>query len=104
MDFIPELLTALLGGGIVALFTIPEKKASARLDNAERLVKKYEEILVRYEKRISELENEVEELREKLDKKDSRILALETKLSAMEQRRDARGRFRKSGTTTDESK
>lgn len=92
-NWLPELITGLLGGGLVALFTIPEKKASARLDNAERVVAKYEDILKKYEKRISELEEEVKTLREDVEKRDTRIHELEQKLLAMETKRNAKGQF-----------
>ena len=92
-DFLPELVSGLLGGGLVAVLTIPEKKASARLDNAERVVKKYEEILARYERRITELEQQVKELEEKVDRKDERISELEDKLRGMERKRNSKGQF-----------
>lgn len=92
-NWLPELITGLLGGGLVALFTIPEKKAAARLDNAERVVAKYEDILKKYEARISELETEVKTLREDIDKRDDRIHELEQKLSAMEVKRNSKGQF-----------
>ena len=97
MDFgiLESIVGALLGGGLVAIFTIPEKKASARLDNAERVIAKYEELMKKYETRISELENEVKTLREDVDNRDTRIHELEQKLTVMEMKRNAKGQFMK---------
>lgn len=99
LQWLPELVTALLGGGLVALFTVPEKKAAARLDNAERVVAKYEEVMNKYEKRISELEAEVRELRAEADKKDARISELEKALAVLERKRNKKGQFVKRQAT-----
>jgi len=93
IQWLPELITALLGGGLVAIFTVPEKKAAARLDNAERVVAKYEEVMQRYEKRISELEAEVKELRAESERKDDRISELERQLAVLERKRNKKGQF-----------
>ena len=99
LQWLPELVTALLGGGLVALFTVPEKKAAARLDNAERVVAKYEEVMNKYEKRISELEAEVRELRAEADQKDARISELEKALAVLERKRNKKGQFVKRQAT-----
>ena len=93
LSWLPELVTALLGGGLVAIFTVPEKKAAARLDNAERVVAKYEEVMQRYEKRISELEQEVKELRAESERKDERFSELEKQLAVLERKRNKKGQF-----------
>lgn len=95
LQYLPELISAILGGGIVTLFMLPEKKASARLDNAERVVKKYEDILQRYEKRISELEQQVKQLQQENDAKDKRIDELEQLVVSLKQRRNSKGQFLK---------
>lgn len=94
-NWLPELIAGLLGGGLVKILTIPEKKEKARLDNAERVVKKYEEVMQKYEKRISELEAEVKELRAEADKKDTRISELEKALALLERKRNKKGQFTK---------
>lgn len=89
------MISAVLGGGLVTLFLLPEKKASARLDNAERVVKKYEDILVRYEKRISELEQQVKRLQADNEAKDRRIDELQELIGSLKQKRNAKGQFSK---------
>lgn len=109
-SLIEMLIAAIGGGGLVRLFMIPEKKSSAKLDNAERVIAKYEEILKKYERRISELESEVRELKaaalKETDARDrkiatlqARVYELETKLHQVEltakPSRDKHGRFQK---------
>lgn len=71
---IEQGLPALLGGGAVALFLIPEKRGSARLDNAERVLKRYEDIISRLEKSNQDKDIVIAELRTK-------VAGLETSLS-----------------------
>jgi len=92
VEIITTLISALLGGGIVGLFLIPEKKAGAKLDNAERLVAKYEEVLKKYEKRIGELEKQVKELEAKNTEKDSRIDELEHQILELQMNTIQRGK------------
>ena len=92
-NWLPEIISGLLGGGLVAIFTIPEKKAKARLDNAERVVSKYEEVLKRYEARISELEIEVKELRAASEQKDHRIAELEKNIALLQRKRNSKGQY-----------
>ena len=99
-NLIEPLIAALLGGGLVGIFTIPEKKAAAKLDNAERVIAKYEDILKRYEERISELETQVRELEAKNAEKDQRIDDLEHQILEIQAKsitRGANGRFVKKG-------
>jgi len=105
IEIITSLASALIGGGLVGIFTIPEKKASAKLDNAERVIAKYEEVLAKYEKRISELETQVKELEQKVEQKDSRIDELEHQVLELQLntvQRGKNGRFTKK--TADVSK
>lgn len=95
LQYLPELISAILGGGLVSLFLLPEKKASARLDNAERVVKKYEDILSRYEMRISELEQQVKCLQADNEAKDKRIDELQALIDSLKQKRNAKGQFSK---------
>lgn len=67
------LISAITGGGLVALFTIPELKAGKKLDNAEKLIAKYDAIIERLEddnhtkdERINELTSEVRKLQEEV--------------------------------------
>ena len=101
-QIIIALISALVGGGIVRFSLIPEKKASAKLDNAERLVVKYEDILSDYKKQINDLKEEVELLRNKCELRDHKISDLEQRISSLKYdldsqktRRGADGRFKK---------
>ena len=92
LEIITSLVSALIGGGLVGIFTIPEKKASARLDNAERLVAKYEDVLKKYEKRISELEAQIKDLEQKNEAKDHRIDELEHQVMELQLNTITRGK------------
>lgn len=84
IDHVTELLSVILGGGVVALFTIPETKASKRLDAAERVLAKYEPLLQKLEKENTELRSEIATLREKVAVQSSTIVELKTKIHTME--------------------
>jgi len=97
-------LIAALGGGLASLFLLPEKKQAARLDNAERVIAKYETLLEEYKKQNDLLRKRVEELENKskndLAERDLRIKelekqvrTLEDKLHSLEQKRGKDGRF-----------
>lgn len=92
IELLSSLVAALLGGGLVGIFTIPEKKASAKLDNAERVIAKYEDVLKKYEKRISELEAQVKDLEKKNKEKDARIDELEHQILDLQRKAVTRGK------------
>lgn len=80
-----EIVAALLGGGgIAALFLIPEKKASKRLDNAERLIAKYEPIMHRLEEEIADKDKQIKALIKRVNEQDAMITELKTKLHTMQ--------------------
>jgi len=62
-EMLRSVVPALLGGGIVMLWTLPERKGGARLDNAERVLKKYEDIIDRLDRENTQLKKEIEELK-----------------------------------------
>ena len=72
------------GGGITALFMLPEKKSKQRLDNAERLILKYEPIIERLEKDNADKDAQIKELIKRINKQDLTIGELNTKIRTME--------------------
>lgn len=84
LNHLAEIMSAVLGGGLVALFTIPETKASKRLDAAERVLAKYEPLIQKLEKENSDLREEVTKLRETVAVQNATIVELKTRLHTME--------------------
>lgn len=85
------LIGAIFGGGVVALFTIPQKKEAAKLDNAERIIAKYEKLAELREKdaRLREAENkqlkqEVEALTKQIEEQKTLIQTLTDKVDELQ--------------------
>lgn len=104
-QIIITLISTLIGGGIMKLVLLPETKASAKLDNAERVIAKYEDLLSRNEKEIRKLQSKVDELTSYCEQRDhkigeleKRIVALKYDIDSQKSRRGADGRFVKHGT------
>ena len=83
-QYLPELISALLGGGIVSLFLIPEKKVASRLDNAERLIAKYEPLMQRLTEENEQLKKEVKRLNGIINEQEDKIAELKTRMHTME--------------------
>lgn len=85
IENILQLLAAIVGsGGLVAYFLLPEKKSRQRLDNAERLILKYEPIIERLEKDNADKDAQIKELIKRINKQDLTIGELNTKIRTME--------------------
>lgn len=84
LQYLPELISALLGGGIVSIFLLPEKKTGARLDNAERLIAKYEPLMQKLEAENQELRSEVKRLNGIIQEQEGTIADLKTRMHTME--------------------
>lgn len=83
-NWLPELITALIGGGLVSIFLLPEKKVSSRLDNAERLIAKYEPLMARLEEENQQLKAEVKRLNGIINDQEVKIAELKTRMHTME--------------------
>lgn len=92
---IVALVSAVTSGGVVALFTIPERKNAEKVSNAHKLVADYVVLLEKYkndlddrDKVIESLRQEIEDMRQDAErsrkKRDNRILELERQVSEME--------------------
>lgn len=81
---IEQGLPALLGGGAVALFTIPEKRGSARLDNAERILKKYEDIINKLEEDNKDKDMKIVEMRTKIEYLETSLATVNTTLKTLQ--------------------
>lgn len=116
LDFtsIMELvLSAIGGGGLVAAFTIPEKKKAAKLENDAKIIAEYGQLIDQYreellerDKRIDQLQKRIEELEAQscAEKKtrdiriaelEKQVRDLESQLDTLRQKRDKNGRYTK---------
>lgn len=89
------LLSAITGGGIACLFTIPEKKKAAKLENTSKIIADYERYnnqlkndLQEADKRIDALQQRVDELykqsRDALAERDDTIQKLQKRVFELE--------------------
>lgn len=69
-----SIVSALLGGGLLSLFTIRETKKGLAIDNKEKEDN-------RWSKLVDELQDQVGKLNERLERKDARITELEDRCS-----------------------
>lgn len=91
LSHIPEIICALLGGGVVSAFTVPELKRGKRaevareeLTNAKMLIEEYVPMLKSIKEENEALRKEVEDLRQKVAKQSATIAELRTKQHTME--------------------
>lgn len=78
------IVAAVSGGGLVALLTVRETKEGKRLDNAERLVEKYEELMQKLETSVSEKDAQIEKLTEEVNSLRADVAELKTRLKTAE--------------------
>ena len=74
---------AITGGGLAGLLLVPEKKSSARLDNAERIIAKYEGIISSLEAEAKEKDEKIEKLQEEVRALKDATEELKTKLKTL---------------------
>jgi peptidoglycan hydrolase CwlO-like protein len=68
-EMIVQLIIALLGtGGLIALYMVAEKKASAQLDNADKIYEQWQKVITQKEKDYETLMAKYEEVSSKRDK------------------------------------
>lgn len=52
VEILSCILTFIAGGGLVSVFLIKEKKKSAKLDNADKIIDMYKEITLEWKKLV----------------------------------------------------
>lgn len=75
------LISALLGGGLITIFTLRETRKSLQIDNQ----KKEDD---RWSKLCDEQQDQIEKLNERLEKKDGRIMELEDRCTNLSTKLD----------------
>lgn len=76
VTILTSLISALLGGGLITIFTVRETRKSLKIDNAAKEDN-------RWSKLADELQDQNEKLNDRLEKKDARITELEDIISTL---------------------
>lgn len=95
MEWLPTLLSALLSGGLVAIFTLPQKMRAERIENDQKVISECYALIDRLNGELDERECRIDKLQKRVAELEAQVRDLESQLSAMKQRRGKDGRFQK---------
>lgn len=111
MDFtsiIELIVSAIFGGGLVAVLTAPEKKKAAKLENNTKIIEDCYKHIGRLEDELKNLkeyyEGLIKQRDEEIERLQTRCDELQKQLDSIIAKRDNRGRFQKRNTTDEKNK
>jgi len=87
------IISALLSGGLVMLWTLPQKSRAEKLENDAKVITEYAGLIDRYKHELEVRDNKIAELTQEVDGLRQQLKNLEDELSKLKRKRNSRGQY-----------